>query len=126
MNPEASLYDKNLMTAGSQKLWNEYKGKIADFNASSTNRGVIALGGYEMTWSSGPGHINTWNTEGIVSRNNETLNNKTNDAGMKAYYALLSKEEGADSVSQFNHLVKHLVLLVILLTGILSLIHVLL
>jgi hypothetical protein len=103
VNPEASLYDKNLMTAGSQKLWNEYKGKIADFNASSTNRGVIALGGYEMTWSSGPGHINTWNTEGIVSRNNETLNNKTNDAGMKAYYALLSKEEGADSVSQFNH-----------------------
>jgi hypothetical protein len=103
VNPEASLHDKSLMTAGSQKLWNEYKGKIAEFNASSTNRGVIALGGFEMTWSSGPGHINTWNTEGIVSRNNETLNNKANDAGMKAYYALLSKEEGAKSVSQFNH-----------------------
>lgn len=102
-NPEASLYSKNLMTAGSQKLWDEYKNKIAAFNASPENRGVIALGGFEMTWSGGPGHINTWNTEGIVSRNNTTLNNKTNDAGMKAYYALLSQPEGADTVSQFNH-----------------------
>lgn len=102
-NPEASLYNKNLMTAGSQKLWDEYKSKIATFNASPENRGVIALGGFEMTWSGGPGHINTWNTEGIVSRNNTTLNNKTNDAGMKAYYALLSQPEGADTVSQFNH-----------------------
>ncbi len=103
INPEASLYDKNLMTAGSQKRWSEYKGKIADFNASSTNRGVIALGGFEMTWSGGPGHMNTWNTEGVVSRNNKTLNNKTNDAGMKAYYELLSRPEGESSVSQFNH-----------------------
>ena len=102
-NPEASLYNKSLMTTGSQTLWNTYKSKIADFNASSENRGVIALGGFEMTWSGGPGHINTWNTEGIVSRNNTTLNSKTNDAGMKAYYALLSQPEGADTVSQFNH-----------------------
>ena len=56
-----------------------------------------------MTWSGGPGHINTWNTPGIVSRNNATLNNKTADAGMKAYYSLLSQPEGADSISQFNH-----------------------
>ncbi len=103
VNPEASLYNKSLMTSGSQKLWSEYKSKIANFNASSENRGVIALGGFEMTWSSGPGHINTWNTEGIVSRNNTTLNNKTNDAGMKAYYTLLSQPEGANTVSQFNH-----------------------
>lgn len=103
INPEASLFNKNLMTAESQKKWNEYKGKMADFNASPTNRGVIALGGFEMTWSGGPGHMNTWNTEGIVSRNNKTLNNKTNDAGMKAYYELLSRPEGVSSVSQFNH-----------------------
>lgn len=103
VNSEASLYNTNLMTLGSQKLWQEYKGKIADFNASTENRGVIALGGFEMTWSGGPGHINTWNTEGIVSRNNTTLNSKTNDAGMKAYYDLLSQPEGAASVSQFNH-----------------------
>jgi hypothetical protein len=101
-NPEASLYDKSLMTKGSRDLWASYKGDIANFNAT-TDSGVIALGGFEMTWSGGPGHMNTWNTEGIVSRNNTTLNNKKNDAGMKAYYALLSKSEGASSVSQFNH-----------------------
>lgn len=103
VNPEASLYDKNLMTPASQQIWKDYKSKIADFNASAQNRGVIALGGFEMTWSGGPGHINTFNTEGIVSRNNTTLNNKSNDAGMKAYYSLLSQQEGADTVSQFNH-----------------------
>ena len=56
-----------------------------------------------MTWSSGPGHINTFNTEGIVSRNNQTLNNKSGNAGIQAYYALLSKKEGEGSISQFNH-----------------------
>ena len=56
-----------------------------------------------MTWSGGPGHINTFNTPGVVSRNNGTLNNKTDDAGMKAYYALLSQEDGKYSINQFNH-----------------------
>jgi len=103
VNSESALYDKSLMTKESQELWNSYKDKIAAFNSSKTNNGVIALGGFEMTWSGGPGHINTYNTAGIVSRNNTTLNNKTGDAGMKAYYALLSKSEGAGSISQFNH-----------------------
>ncbi|MBR3952102.1 MAG: CehA/McbA family metallohydrolase [Oscillospiraceae bacterium] len=100
-NPEAALYDLSLATGESQKMWREYTGAIDEFNASQSK--VVALGGFEMTWSGGPGHINTFNTEGIVSRNNTTLNNKTNDAGMKAYYALLSQPEGADSLSQFNH-----------------------
>ncbi|MBQ4582604.1 MAG: CehA/McbA family metallohydrolase [Oscillospiraceae bacterium] len=100
-NPEAALYDMSQATANSQKLWSEYKGAIADFNASQSD--VVAIGGFEMTWSGGPGHINTFNTPGIVSRNNTTLNNKTSDAGMKAYYALLSQAEGVDSLSQFNH-----------------------
>lgn len=100
-NPEAALYDTTQMTAYSQNLWKEYKGTIADFNASQTD--VVALAGFEMTWSGGPGHINTFNTEGIVSRNNAALNNKTADAGLKAYYALLSQAEGAASISQFNH-----------------------
>ncbi len=103
VNPEGALYDKSLMTAGSQTAWNDFKNKVATFNASPTNRGVIALGGYEMTWSGGPGHMNTWNTEGVVSRNNTTLNSKTNDDGLKAYYALLSQSEGTNSISQFNH-----------------------
>ena len=100
-NPEGALYDMSLASASSQNLWNEYKGAIAEFNASQSD--VVAIGGFEMTWSGGPGHINTFATDGIVSRNNSTLNNKTSDAGMKAYYALLSQPEGIDSISQFNH-----------------------
>ena len=101
VNPEQALYDMSLASADSQALWNAYKGAVAEFNASQSK--VVALGGFEMTWSGGPGHINTFNTPGIVSRNNKTLNNKTSDAGMKAYYALLSQAEGAESLSQFNH-----------------------
>ena len=100
-NPEGALYDMSLASADSQKIWNTYKSTIDNFNATHSN--IIAIGGFEMTWSGGPGHINTFNTPGIVSRNNKTLNNKTSDAGMKAYYALLSQSEGADSISQFNH-----------------------
>ena len=100
-NPEGALYDMSLASASSQKLWSEYKDKVAAFNASQSD--VVAIGGFEMTWSGGPGHINTFNTPGIVSRNNATLNNKTDYAGMKAYYALLDQTEGADSISQFNH-----------------------
>ena len=91
----------SLATAYSQERWAEFQGKVDSFNAAHSD--LIALGGFEMTWSGGPGHINTWNTPGIVSRNNATLNNKTADAGMKAYYALLSRPEGAGSISQFNH-----------------------
>ncbi|MFW5631251.1 MAG: CehA/McbA family metallohydrolase, partial [Acetivibrio ethanolgignens] len=103
VNPEDGLYDTSKMTADSQRIWKEYKTKVATYNASPSNRGVVAVAGYEMTWSGGPGHMNTFNTPGVVSRNNTTLNNKTNDAGMKAYYALLSRAEGENSISQFNH-----------------------
>ena len=100
-NPEGALYDMSLATADSQSAWNAYKSAVAEFNASQGK--VVAIAGFEMTWSGGPGHMNTFNTPGIVSRNNSTLNNKTSDAGMKAYYALLSQAEGASSISQFNH-----------------------
>ena len=100
-NPEEALYDVGQMTAESKEKWDAYKGAVAAFNASQSD--VVALAGFEMTWSGGPGHINTFNTPGIVSRNNSTLNSKTDDAGMKAYYKLLSNNELADSISQFNH-----------------------
>ena len=100
-NPEAALYDVSQMTAESAQKWNKYTGDIRDFNEGQSD--VIALAGFEMTWSGGPGHINTFNTPGIVSRNNTALNNKTADAGMKAYYALLSNEKLVNSISQFNH-----------------------
>ena len=100
-NPEGALYDMSLATEYSQSTWKSYKDAVSNFNLSQSD--VIALGGFEMTWSGGPGHINTWVTPGVVSRNNTTLNKKTADAGMKAYYALLSQSEGVNSISQFNH-----------------------
>ena len=101
-NPEGALYDMSLASAASQNLWNEYKNAVATFNAANAGS-MVAIAGFEMTWSGGPGHINTFNTPGIVSRNNTTLNNKTKDAGLQAYYKLLSQAEGANSISQFNH-----------------------
>ena len=101
-NPEGALYDMSLASAASQNLWNEYKNAVATFNAENAGS-MVAIAGFEMTWSGGPGHINTFNTPGIVSRNNTTLNNKTKDAGLQAYYKLLSQTEGVDSISQFNH-----------------------
>ena len=103
-NVEAALYDASLVKdSDASHSWATYKKTVADFNADPANSDLVAIAGFEMTWSGGPGHINTFNTAGVVSRNNSTLNNKTDDAGMKAYYALLSQEEGADSISQFNH-----------------------
>ena len=101
-NPEGALYDMSLATPYSQETWNSYRSAVAAFNEANAGP-LVALAGFEMTWSGGPGHINTFNTPGIVSRNNTTLNNKTDYAGMRAYYALLSQQEGADSLSQFNH-----------------------
>ena len=102
-NVEGALYDTSLVKdSDASHSWKTYKDTIAQFNKDNAGD-MVALGGFEMTWSGGPGHINTFNTPGIVSRNNSTLNNKTDDAGMKAYYALLSQEEGKNSISQFNH-----------------------
>ena len=101
-NPEGALYDMTKATESSQQTWKSYKDAVAAFNAENAGS-MVAIAGFEMTWSGGPGHINTFNTPGIVSRNNATLNNKTDYAGMKAYYALLDQTEGADSISQFNH-----------------------
>ncbi len=102
-NVEAALYDTSLVKdSDSSHSWKTYKDTVAKFNKEHAGK-MVAIAGFEMTWSGGPGHINTFNTPGIVSRNNTTLNNKDNDAGMKAYYALLSQGEGADSISQFNH-----------------------
>ena len=102
-NVEAALYDTTLVKdSDASHSWKTYKDTIAQFNEDNAGD-MVAIGGFEMTWSGGPGHINTFNTPGIVSRNNSTLNNKTDDAGMKAYYALLRQEEGKNSISQFNH-----------------------
>ena len=104
-NPAEALYDTSKMTDDSTKAWTDYKSTIAAFNAAHAGD-QIALGGFEMTWSGGPGHINTFNTPGIVSRNNTELNNKTNNAGMLDYYDLLVETQNQSkrvTNSQFNH-----------------------
>ena len=102
-NVEAALYDTSLVKdSDPSHSWATYKNTVAAFNAANVGK-MVAIAGFEMTWSGGPGHINTFNTPGIVSRNNTTLNDKTKDAGLQAYYKLLSQTEGVDSISQFNH-----------------------
>lgn len=102
-NVEAALYDTSLVKdSDPSHSWATYKNAVAAFNAANAGK-MVAIAGFEMTWSGGPGHINTFNTPGIVSRNNTTLNNKTKDAGLQAYYKLLSQQEGTNSISQFNH-----------------------
>ena len=97
-NPADALNDASLMTPASKTRWDEYKSKVAAFN--NTHNDIVAIGGFEMTWSGGPGHINTFDSEGLVSRNDAALNNKTNDAGMKLYYETINKGK---SLNQFNH-----------------------
>ena len=104
-NPAEALYDMSKASANAQETWKSYKDAIAAFN-NDPDSGMLALGGYEMTWSGGPGHMNTFNSPGFVSRNNKTLNDKSNtakDKGMQSYYDLLSQEGGKDTISQFNH-----------------------
>ena len=98
-NPADALNDKTKMTADSLAVWEEYKAKVAAFNEAHEGE-LVAIAGFEMTWSGGPGHINTFMSDGLVSRNNAELNNKSGDAGMKLYYQILNK---GTSLSQFNH-----------------------
>ena len=97
-NPADAVNDKSLMTDASRALWQTYKDTVAAFNEAQSD--IIAIAGFEMTWSGGPGHINTFDSDGLVSRNNAALNNKTGDAGMKLYYDSINKGE---SLNQFNH-----------------------
>lgn len=102
-NPAAALNDKSLMTAASLEKWNSYVSAMDLFN--DENHGSLAvLAGFEMTWSGGPGHINTFNSDGLISRNNTTLNNKTADGGLRAYYdELIKNTDPLANLSQFNH-----------------------
>ena len=61
----------------------------------------VGLFGYEMTWSGGaPGHMNTFNTNGFLSRNMTGYGNGSS-ASLVNYYAALKTV--TDSISQFNH-----------------------
>lgn len=64
----------------------------------STDKFTCAYG-YEMTWSNGLGHINTYNTPGFQSRTQTEYS--TYSTALQNYYAALRTVP--DSISQFNH-----------------------
>ena len=114
-NPPEALNDKDLMTPASLAKWEKYKKTIAEFDAGTlvddttkkaipNPNGRVMIGGFEMTWNNGPGHINTFNSSGIISRNNSALNRKASDSGMRLYYdTLISDPDPLANLSQFNH-----------------------
>lgn len=67
-----------------------------------TTDDFVGLYGFEMTWSDGFGHMNTYNTPGFESRNNSEFGNKSNGTqGYQNYYKELVAVQ--ESLSQFNH-----------------------
>ena len=68
----------------------------------ATKDDFVGIYGFEMTWSDGFGHINTFNTPGFESRSNSEFGNKSGSTeGYQNYYDKLVEVE--DSLSQFNH-----------------------
>lgn len=73
-----------------------------DAAAAVTDDDFVGIYGFEMTWSDGFGHINTFNTPGFESRSNREFGNKTGGTeGYQNYYDKL--KEVTESLSQFNH-----------------------
>ena len=64
-----------------------------------TTDDFVGLFGYEMTWSNGLGHMNTFNTEGFQSRTQTEFS--TYSTALQNYYAAL--KTAPQSISQFNH-----------------------
>lgn len=79
--------------------------KISNDDSTSAGSTFLGVYGYEMTWSDGSGHINTFNTNGFENRNNAIFQNKkqsaSNPSGLSEYYSRLVSADG--SISQFNH-----------------------
>lgn len=69
---------------------------------NATTGDFVGIYGFEMTWSDGFGHINTFNTPGFESRSNSEFGNKSGSTeGYQNYYDKLVEVNG--SLSQFNH-----------------------
>lgn len=64
-----------------------------------TTQDFVGLFGFEMTWSNGLGHINTFNSEGFQSRTQSQYS--TYNTALQNYYATL--KTAPQSISQFNH-----------------------
>ena len=64
-----------------------------------TSKDFVGIFGYEMTWSNGLGHMNTFNTKGFQSRTQADYTKF--DTALENYYTALKKD--TNSISQFNH-----------------------
>ena len=90
----SSYYDLSSLTknaANTTTKWEEARATAKAYNELYDD--MICAYGYEMTWSGGPGHTNSFNTYGVISRNNKDLNNKTGYAGMHLYNDLMVNAE---------------------------------
>ena len=110
---EVENLDFLAVTDHSNSFDNDTSATITDGSASSewkegheladkySGDDFVGLYGYEMTWSGGaPGHMNTFNTEGFMSRNMTGYESKSRIA-LQNYYAQLVNTP--DSISMFNH-----------------------
>lgn len=68
--------------------------------ASYTDDTFVGAYGYEMTWSGQYGHMNTFATDGFVSRNDPQYV-ITGGQGLKNYYELMTRYP--TSIGMFNH-----------------------
>jgi hypothetical protein len=70
----------------------------ANLKQSANNHNVdgqfVALAAFEMTWSNGTGHINTFDTDWFESRNNSSMD-------LQNYYNRIAADN--NSISQWNH-----------------------
>ena len=109
---EVAGVDFLAVTDHSNSLDNDKNASMADGSMSSewvnahkvaesyTDEKFLGVYGYEMTWSNGTGHMNTFNTPGFESRNKTGLTN--NDANaLQNYYSILKQFPA--SISQWNH-----------------------
>lgn len=91
--------------AGRQAAAEITASQVSKNNVTDPNTKFLGIYGYEMTWSDGSGHINTFNTQGFEDRQNPYYDNKAqsagNPSGLHKYYDTLTTVP--QSASQFNH-----------------------
>ncbi|MCD8147796.1 MAG: CehA/McbA family metallohydrolase, partial [Clostridiales bacterium] len=93
---DSASSDSVTITDGSlSEEWTEGKAYAEQYTTDE----FVALFGYEMTWSNGLGHINTYNTGGFQSRTQSAYT--TYSTALQNYYETLKTV--TDSISQFNH-----------------------
>lgn len=85
----------NILDGSMSEEWKEGH-ELAD---KFTDDKFVGIYGYEMTWSNGLGHMNTFKTDGFQSRTQSEFS--TRNTALQNYYARLKTVP--NSFSQFNH-----------------------